>query len=68
VKRPDVVESTALGAAGLAGLATGVWKSAEDFAAARRYTVFQPGPRVGASWDEWHRAVRATLSWTRDSQ
>jgi glycerol kinase len=66
VTRPDVVESTALGAAGLAGLATGVWKSADDFASARRYVVFEPGPRVTAGWDEWRRAIRATLSWTRD--
>ena len=66
VKRPDVVESTALGAAGLAGLATGVWKSAADFAAARRFAVFEPGRPVTAGWDEWRRAVRATLSWARD--
>jgi glycerol kinase len=67
VTRPDVVESTALGAAGLAGLATGVWKSAAEFAKARRYTVFEPGPKVTARWDEWRRAIRATLSWSRDA-
>ena len=66
VTRPDVVESTAMGAAGLAGLATGVWKSAAEFAAARHYTSFEPGPRVTEGWDAWRRAIRATLSWARD--
>jgi glycerol kinase len=66
VTRPDVVESTAMGAAGLAGLATGVWRSALEFAAARRYTVFEAGRPVTTGWDEWQRAVRATLSWARD--
>jgi glycerol kinase len=67
VTRPDVVESTAMGAAGLAGLATGVWKSAAEFAAARHYTVFEPGRRMTAGWDAWHRAIRATLAWSRDA-
>ena len=67
VTRPDVVESTAMGAAGLAGLATGVWKSAAEFAAARHYTVFKPGRRMTDGWDAWKRAIRATLSWSRDS-
>ena len=66
VTRPDVVESTAMGAAGLAGLATGVWKSAAEFAAARHYTVFEPGRRMTDGWDAWRRAIRATLSWSRD--
>ena len=66
VKRPDVVESTALGAAGLAGLATGVWKSAAEFAAARHYAVFEPGLRPTGGWEAWKRAVRATLSWAAD--
>ena len=66
VRRPDVVESTALGAAGLAGLATGVWDSAEQFVAARRYRSFEPGPAPEAAWRDWRRAVRAALEWARD--
>ena len=66
VRRPDVVESTALGAAGLAGLATGVWKTAADFMAARRYHEFKPGPKPGDGWREWQRAVGATLAWARN--
>ena len=33
VERPDMVETTALGAAGLAGVALGVWSGTEDFLA-----------------------------------
>ena len=66
VTRPENVESTSLGAAGLAGLATGVWASAEAFAAARRFTTFRPARTVEAEWDEWKRAVRGTIAWSRD--
>ena len=69
VERPDMVETTALGAAGLAGVAGGVWRSPDEFLARRRFTRFEP--RAGrASVDQWHtewrRAVRAALSWARD--
>jgi glycerol kinase len=67
VTRPEVVESTALGAAGLAGLAVGVWPSAEAFAASRHFTTFRPGPARDAEWAEWKRAVRGTIAWSRDS-
>ena len=66
VRRPDVVESTAFGAAGLAGLATSVWPSAADFVAARSYHDFEPGARPEEGWREWQRAVRATLAWAKD--
>ena len=68
VTRPGNVESTALGAAGLAGLATGVWKSAEEFAAARHFTTFRPEHTHDAEWDEWKRAVRGTIAWSRDGR
>ena len=48
VARPDLVETTALGAAGLAGLATGVWGRAEDFLAGRRFDRFEPGAEAAA--------------------
>lgn len=66
VSRPDVVETTALGAAGLAGLATGVWSSPEEFAASRSYTAFQPATGRDAEYADWQRAVRAALHWARD--
>lgn len=66
VRRPDMVETTALGAAGLAGLAAGVWADPKSFAAA-----FGAGrtfaPRLGEDEREalirgWGRAVRGTLA------
>ena len=68
VERPDVVETTALGAAGLAGLAAGVWSDAEGFLAAREFRRFTPGSGAGAAQDAiagWQRAVDATLHWAR---
>ncbi|PYO90285.1 MAG: glycerol kinase [Gemmatimonadetes bacterium] len=66
VARPDLVETTALGAAGLAGLGAGLWKSADDFLAGRQFTTFAPGPQrraVQARAAEWHRAVETALHW-----
>jgi glycerol kinase len=67
VRRPQNLETTALGAAGLAGLATGVWADAQAFHGAR------PDPdrfEPRATADErarlirgWERAVDATLHW-----
>ena len=71
VERPDMVETTALGAAGLAGLAAGVWGSADEFLARRSFTSFTP--RMSESERSalvagWQRAVRATVSWARDGR
>jgi glycerol kinase len=69
VERPDMVDTTALGAAGLAGLAAGVWKNAEEFLATRRFTSFEPRMSSGESRRliaEWHRAVRGAIAWARD--
>jgi glycerol kinase len=65
VARPDVVETTALGAAGLAGLATGVWDSPEAFMEGRSYRWFEPGHAPADGHAAWRRAVDATLYWAR---
>ena len=68
VERPDLVETTALGAAGLAGLALGTWKNTDEFVQTRRFKRFEP------SMDDaerrrrkagWSRAVNAALAWAR---
>jgi glycerol kinase len=69
VERPDVIETTALGAAGLAGVAGGVWPDPESFLAGRRFTTFRPGAGVSTAREGlagWTRAVRAALAWARD--
>ena len=68
VERPDNVETTALGAAGLAGIALGVWGSVEDFLAHRQFARFTPSISAGERerhWEGWRRAIGATLSWAR---
>jgi glycerol kinase len=68
VERPDMFETTALGAAGLAGLALGVWPSTDGFLAGRRFARFEPkideNVRRGAH-DQWQRAVSAAVSWAQ---
>jgi glycerol kinase len=71
VERPDMAETTALGAAGLAGIAAGVWPDAPAFLGTRRFQSFVPGTNAGAaraSREGWARAVRATMSWARDAR
>jgi glycerol kinase len=64
VERPVVAETTALGAAFLAGLATGVWSSPAEVAAAWRLDRrFSPGPRDEAAYEGWREAVRRTRGW-----
>ncbi len=61
VARPDVVETTALGAAGLAGMAVGAWE--RDFARKREYTWFEPQPADPEGYAGWQRAVDTALHW-----
>jgi glycerol kinase len=67
VIRPKVTETTALGAAYLAGLAVGFWQSREEIAAQwRSERRFEPG-MSGAQRDDllgrWSRAVNHSKSW-----
>jgi glycerol kinase len=70
VERPDIIETTALGAAGLAGIAGGVWSDAAEFIGTRQFTRFTPA-MLRESADDlkagWNRAVSATLTWSRDA-
>lgn len=71
VERPVLVETTALGAAGLAGLTAGVWRDGAAFLAARRSFTFAPGvgqAAAQAAHAGWRRAVRATLGWAREGR
>jgi glycerol kinase len=71
IERPDMVETTALGAAGLAGLAGGVWKDTDEFHATRQVTSFTPSmsrDHANSLMVGWHRAVNATVNWARDRE
>ena len=66
VIRPKVVETTALGAAYLAGLAVGYWSSLEDirklWQVDQRFEPSADPQIVKKGIDGWHNAVRRTLS------
>ena len=69
VERPEMIETTALGAAGLAGIATGIWPDPGAFLASRKFSRFAPGSGASAARSgigEWRRATRAALSWARE--
>ena len=69
VVRPRVRETTALGAAYLAGLAVGYWKSDADVASHwqvdRRFEPAMPRERVAALRAEWERAVSRAKAWAQ---
>jgi glycerol kinase len=67
VERPEVGETTALGAAFLAGLGTGVWSSLDEVAATWRLDRrFEPGARDDAAYARWRRAVQRSSGWARE--
>ena len=69
IDRPSTVETTALGAAFLAGLSAGVWKELGDIASLRRTKKrFEPrmSPLDAAELlKNWHKAVRCSSGWAR---
>lgn len=72
VVRPSCIETTALGAAYLAGLATGFWKDAEEVRENwQQERVFVPqisGEKRENLLKGWKKAVRCTLEWTREEE
>ena len=69
VDRPVITESTALGAAYLAGLKAGIWK-ADDLKKVRK-TEKQFSPSIDASdreslYKTWKKAVERTFNWAKD--
>ncbi|MDG5775460.1 glycerol kinase GlpK [Haloarculaceae archaeon H-GB1-1] len=72
VVRPDVDETTALGAAYAAGLAVGYWDTVDELR--ENWTVdreFEPDANpadVDARYDRWLDAVDRSLDWARDAE
>jgi glycerol kinase len=68
VIRPEITETTAIGAAYLAGLAVGYWKNIEEIQKQwKQNKVFSPAT---ANPDQlikgWQRAIRAAKAWAQD--
>lgn len=61
ISRPDVLETTALGAAFLAGLSTGVWREKSDISAAwreqRRFDPVSDRAAIDEHLERWNRTV-----------
>lgn len=63
VRRPRFVETTGMGAAFLAGLAHGVWRSTDEIASTWRLDrKFQSGPPADEVYERWRRAVACARS------
>jgi glycerol kinase len=66
VLRPQELETTAMGAAYLAGLAEGVWSSLDDISTAWNLDrTFHPEPKGDEDnrYQQWKRAVERSLNW-----
>ena len=71
VLRPKCVETTAMGAAYLAGLAVGYWKDLEEIRANwsvdRTFRSEMDAQQRKVRLQEWKRAVSAAISWAKDA-
>ena len=70
IVRPKTTETTALGAAYLAGLAVGFWKNTDELRAqwqsGKVFTPQLPPERVKKMLHYWHKAVQASRHWIDD--
>jgi glycerol kinase len=68
VIRPTIVETTALGAAYLAGLAVGYWKNVEEiqqqWQSERDFVPDADAADVDKAMTQWKRAINAVRSWS----
>jgi glycerol kinase len=70
VIRPKITETTALGAAYLAGLGVNYWKSIDDISKQwqvdKTFMPLMPPEKTESMIKGWHRAVKAAESWASD--
>lgn len=70
VRRPMIRETTALGAAYLAGLAVGVWKNLDDIKGQwtldRLYEPHMDAELAESKMKSWHKAVKRACAWEEE--
>ena len=70
VVRPKILETTAMGAAYLAGLAVGFWKDTEEIGryaeVERRFEPEMPQSEAEHRIERWHEAVGRAGGWAKD--
>ena len=72
VTRPEVLETTAMGCAFLAGLAVGFWKNTDEIKNIwRKDKTFYPNlseENRNRKIKGWEKAVRRTFNWDKDEE
>jgi glycerol kinase len=72
VRRPAVLETTALGAAYLAGLSSGFWSSIDELKPHRKAdTIFEPKTdkkQMQKLQENWREAVDRSRHWNKESK
>lgn len=66
VERPEVIESTALGAAYLAGIGVGIWKKEDILKNRKLNRLFSPNfdkEKIERLYKGWQKAVSRTMNW-----
>lgn len=67
IERPEVTETTALGAAYLAGLAVGFWKSkgeiAQNWSISKKFKPEMDNEKMNKLYKGWQKAVRRSKNW-----
>ena len=70
VVRPQVLETTALGAAYLAGLAVGFWNSMDElqsqWSVDQRFAPSKSSDEMQGQINQWHKAVSRVKDWARE--
>ncbi|MBA5851109.1 glycerol kinase GlpK [Clostridium sp. cel8] len=70
VDRPQVIETTALGAAYLAGIAVGYWKDREEvtknWAVSKNFVPKMDESKRTELLDGWHEAVKRSMGWVKN--
>ncbi|MBD3628686.1 glycerol kinase GlpK [Cyclobacterium sp.] len=70
IKRPAIIETTALGAAYLAGLAIGFWKDVDEirelWKADESFKPKKDKKQMEKNLKYWHKAVNRSLNWLND--
>lgn len=70
VRRPVTLETTALGAAYLAGLAVGVWESKDEISSQwkldREFTASMSEDERNKKYSGWKKAVKRSMAWEEE--
>ncbi|KQC08549.1 MAG: glycerol kinase [Smithella sp. SDB] len=70
VERPEIIETTAMGAAYLSGLAVGFWKDQSAIAKRRkinhRFSPLMSNDKRNKLYDGWKKAVKRAMKWEEE--